>query len=628
MTDAGPGPDSNIPSPDPLPPEYPERRGAASRIPPPPWEAAPPFRAGPMPAPEADGVPYGEPPGPDDAALPGRRPGAVDEPASGPAVAPAPGGPAGGGWNLGGGTWQDPADDDWEAAAPPPPPVRDPSAGRTAQVRYVPSGEPGRGAHRRADPGRRTRAFQAVPAAPDAPGGPGRSWPGEPASVPLPPEPGQPDLPYGTSRTDQGGWEPPGPGGGNGTRGPRRGRPGLALVSVAVIAVTGAAAALVILSGRSHGTAPAAGPAAATASPAATRTASPAGPLPGYPGTQGSESVQSIASAGSTQVAVGSDAGRAAIWRRAAGGAWTLETSAGTASPQSGSASLTAAAHGPDGWVAAGNAAGGGPLVLTSPDGITWHAVTSSAFDGDGVTVTAAAAGSHGYVVTGYQQDADTDYAAIWWSPDLVNWSRAGSTIKKTVSSPASGMSNSQALAVTTVPSGFIAVGTHNGCHTAWLSSDGQSWQSYDIPKPQGTTDPVLSQVAVNGGVIVATGSIATSGTGQRFPLAVTSADGGTQWQVTTLGGPGTYSGPQGTVTALTASGSGFTAAGLSGTPGHQQPVTWTSADGTTWSGPVPATGGASKITALASSGGSILQAVTVPASPGLQAAEIAAPAS
>ena len=60
-------------------------------------------------------------------------------------------------------------------------------------------------------------------------------------------------------------------------------------------------------------------------------------------------------------------------------------------------------------------------------------------------------------------------------------------------------------------------------------------------------------------------------------------------------------------VTGVTATGSGFVAAGMIGPAKAQRAVTWTSADGLTWSAatPVgPATG--TTVTALTSSGGKV----------------------
>jgi hypothetical protein len=63
-----------------------------------------------------------------------------------------------------------------------------------------------------------------------------------------------------------------------------------------------------------------------------------------------------------------------------------------------------------------------------------------------------------------------------------------------------------------------------------------------------------------------------------------------------------------GKITALTASGAGFVAAGEAGPASGQHPVMWTSPDGVTWSTAAPANG-AHVITALAGSGNATLAA-------------------
>src|SRR5262249_16751112 len=156
--------------------------------------------------------------------------------------------------------------------------------------------------------------------------------------------------------------------------------------------------------------------------------------------------------------------------------------------------------------------------ILTSADGRSWRPVTGTpAFAGPGLQVNAAASNGAGYVVVGSQLSKGKPVGATWWSTDLVNWARGGDTMRTTMSSAGSGMSNSAICGVTATPAGFIAVGTHDDCHTAWLTEDGQHWQSYDIPKPGGTTEPLLDRVAVIGQLVVATGDIG-SGKG-RYPL-------------------------------------------------------------------------------------------------------------
>jgi hypothetical protein len=360
--------------------------------------------------------------------------------------------------------------------------------------------------------------------------------------------------------------------------------------------------------------------------------------FPGYPGKQGSVSVNSIASASGVQVAVGSADGSPAIWRRDNGGAWSLVTGVTAVTQQTPGAILTSVTHGQAGWLAVGDVApvsfgnsgtAQAPVVLTSADGLSWQAATGSeAFSGPGIQVNAAASSGTGYVVVGSQLHDGNLVDAMWWSPDLKNWVRGGDAMMTTMSSVGSGMTNSAIFAVAATPNGFIAVGTHADCHTVWVTADGQHWQSYDIPKTKGTTEPLLNHVAVMGSLVVATGDIGDIGAnGGRFPLAVTSADGGIHWRTTSLGGPGDFSGPTGTVTALAADGTGFLAAGLLDAHGGKQAVTWTSTDGITWSAAMPATGGTQQITVLAADGTAVTRIATLADAHGGRSVAVTAPA-
>jgi hypothetical protein len=187
-------------------------------------------------------------------------------------------------------------------------------------------------------------------------------------------------------------------------------------------------------------------------------------------------------------------------------------------------------------------------------------------------------------------------------------------------------MSDSKIFAVAATATGFVAVGTHNGCHTAWVTSDGRRWLSYDIPKPTGSADPLLNHVAVAGSTVVASGDLGVHG--GRIPLIVVSTDGGVHWRATAIGYYDSFAGPQGTVTALAADGPGFIAAGLIGPPGGQHAVTWTSPDGVTWPAATPAAQGTQQITALASAGSPATSIASVAAQSGAVSVEVTAPVS
>jgi hypothetical protein len=333
--------------------------------------------------------------------------------------------------------------------------------------------------------------------------------------------------------------------------------------------------------------------------------ASPAA-FAGYPGQHGTVTVNSIAAAGAVRLAVGVADGHPAIWRRAADGSWTLISASSPATSQRpGMESLLSVAHGPAGWIAVGTADSHGsqqPVVLTSADGATWQAVSSTAFTTPGISVMAVAASQNGYVVVGRQMSNGRTFAAMWWSGDLRNWtggSNGGLDGR---------LESSAVYAVGATATGFVAAGTHGGSHTIWTSADGKNWSVYDVPMPAGVTAALLQQVAVNGTRVVTAGYLVDKA--GDAPVVVVSADGGKTWRQIMLSAPGGI----GAVSTLTAAGNGFVAAGVAGPAGDQHAVTWSSPDGMTWSAATPVSAG--QITALSAVGAVVSGAAQLGAEP------------
>ena len=316
-------------------------------------------------------------------------------------------------------------------------------------------------------------------------------------------------------------------------------------------------------------------------------------PLAGIPGATVPElTVNGLAVADGQQIAVGSADGYPAIWRKAGAVSWTLVTSLSLASVQGPRlASLSSVAHGADGWIAVGVP---GPTVLTSTDGITWRAASGPiARDLAGVAGVAVTAGPSGYAIVGkLVAKGGACVADVWFSPNLIDWTRAHDVNDATGSS--------QVLAVAAQPHGFFSVGSHNGQPAVWTTVNGTSWTTTLLPTPPGDTGGVLDQVAINGNRVVAIGE-QTAGN-VTTPLVELSTDDGKSWAQIQLASPG----PNTIVTALTASGTGFTAAGQYGEPGRQDAAVWTSPSGVNWqvSDVIgPGAGGQNEIAALASSG-------------------------
>ncbi len=306
--------------------------------------------------------------------------------------------------------------------------------------------------------------------------------------------------------------------------------------------------------------------------------------------------VNAVAANGGMQVVVGSANGYPAAWASADGGSsWARALGVTPAVfGRPGVQQLTSVTHGAAGWLAVGGVVAGAaphPVVVSSADGGHWQAAdTEGAFGGRGLSTAQAAAGAGGYVIVGYQDipgspggqaGPDRRVAAAWWSAGVTGWQRAGDAAPGALDG--AGVSR-QMLAVTAVAAGFVAVGSAGDQATAWSSPDGRTWRQASLPVPMGSTKTVLQHVASRGRTVVAVGTALTT-TGQQVPFAASSADGGASWTESALPMPAGHA----SVTALAAAGAAFTAAGTFGTtPGHQDVVVWTSANGTTWKAVTP----------------------------------------
>jgi serine/threonine protein kinase len=438
-----------------------------------------------------------------------------------------------------------------------------------------------------------TTAFVPPPAPPQAPL-PGaaavEAMSSEPVTVPYAPDTiTDPRVP--TPAAASRGLEPP----------PRRRRqPGRAVVRVGLpLAVLAAAMAVILAATRTHtGT-----PAAVNADNAgnSVNAAGPRGPacasaFSGYPGRHGSVTVTSIATAGDTRLAVGGADGQPAIWRCASGG-WELVSAAiaGTLDR----ATLSSVAHGPDGWMAIGEAGSGPgqhPVAATSPDGVSWRLADGpAAFTGPGSCVASIAAGQQGYAVAGKHVNGARVFAAMWRSADTRRWAQGDNDRFGTLDGR---LSKSTVDAVVATPTGFVAAGTHGPGGVLWTSADGG--QQWALLSGTGVPAGALLLAAASGNRVVAAGYQATAD--GDVPVVVTSADGGLHWTppvvLRPLGGQG-----GGRVTAVAVAGSGFIAAGRTGPAFSQRSVTWTSADGLAWSKAQPTASGTSGVSALSAAG-------------------------
>ncbi|HEY6495071.1 MAG TPA: hypothetical protein VIZ43_17480 [Trebonia sp.] len=295
--------------------------------------------------------------------------------------------------------------------------------------------------------------------------------------------------------------------------------------------------------------------------------------------------LSAIGASAGTEVAAGGVNGGPALWTSADGGTdWTQASLSGPALlTKAATGQFAAVAHGPVGWLAVGTtlAGAGGPLVATSANARTWTVTGGIAgLNGDGTVAAGAAAGPGGYVIVGRQSLGGTGLAVAtaWYAPGLTGWQRAAVT---PVGQQGASAGNIQMMnAVTATAAGFTAVGAAGTRPAAWLSASGKTWRQALVPTPAGSARAALDYVAANGSDVVAAGT-EFSAAGASSPFAEVSADAGASWTQLPLPVPAIGPGTGTTVTALTAAGGGFTAAGTYVTQSGPEVVIWTLPSGT-----------------------------------------------
>src|SRR5262249_15837504 len=181
---------------------------------------------------------------------------------------------------------------------------------------------------------------------------------------------------------------------------------------------------------------------------------------------------------------------------------------------------------GPGGLPAAraGPGARSQPVILTSARGASWATGPGSGpLTAPGTSLTAAAAGPAGYVVTGSTLAGGKPAPAAWFSADLNTWARA--------SLPGTGTSG-QLPAVPAGRAGFGAGGGAGSSRALWTSPGGSAWRLRALPRPPGAASAVLTRVTATGAKVVATGYESRGvAAGPGVPFAAVSADGGRTWR-------------------------------------------------------------------------------------------------
>lgn len=301
-----------------------------------------------------------------------------------------------------------------------------------------------------------------------------------------------------------------------------------------------------------------------------------------------------IAAVGGVFVAVGSANGDAAIWTSDDDGASWAQAGSADLLGGPGRQALSGVAHGPHGWLAVGGAttdpAVTRPLLVTSADGMTWRPGPTLEIDPGHFLLAprVVAAGRKGYVLAGEDHGPAGMTPALWFSPDLRQFTRV-----PPARMPAGG-AGVHIAGVAATSYGFVAVG---GAGTAdreagvvWVSPDGLNWVSRGSVLPQGARSAGLRHVvATETGDVVVIG-VAVTGEGVRpFSARAGSAsvsaamtgeagDGGMEWEYGRLPADGGAA-----VFDVTATRRGLVAVGSSGPAAESDSAAWISGDGLGW---------------------------------------------
>jgi hypothetical protein len=290
----------------------------------------------------------------------------------------------------------------------------------------------------------------------------------------------------------------------------------------------------------------------------------------------------SVTAGGPGLVAVGWDwttgRGRAAVWTSRDGLRWSRV--AHDPGVLGGDWSMSGVTAGGPGLVAVGHdwSFGGDAAVWVSPDGFEWSRVSSDEeiFNPEGtVAMDAVSAGGPGLVAVG---------SRVWTSPDGLAWSL--------VPDVEGIFERADMTGVTAGGPGVVAVGVDRSVGpgrvaAVWTSPDGVEWSrvEHDEGVFGGLGACTMAGVATGGPGLVAVGACAAGADGEDQVAAVWISPDGLTWSRVAhdpdaFDGPGTHA-----MNAVVAGGPGLVAVGAN-VLGRDDgvAVVWTSPDGLTWS--------------------------------------------
>ena len=309
----------------------------------------------------------------------------------------------------------------------------------------------------------------------------------------------------------------------------------------------------------------------------------------GMPPVQG---VIALAAGGPGLVAVGTEyteaEGDVAVWTSLDGRAWSRVPHDESVFGGEGLQYPLGVAAGGPGLVAVGvDEAGGDPdaAVWTSPDGLVWARVPhdEAVFGGNDLqTMTSVTTGGPGLVAVGADGSGGDWVLAVWTSPDGLNWERLplnGAAL--------GGSSGQRAEQVVAWSGGLVAVGeaiSEEGyCAAVWVSPDGVNWSRvpHDEAVFGGEGTQSMESVALGGPGLVAVGFDGPPG---EFDGAVWTSPDGVVWS--RVADDGAVFGGEGSqvISEVLAVGGGLVAVGREELPAGPVLAVWTSPDGLSWS--------------------------------------------